>query len=1013
MVQVVKNNKGNFLRDEKAFLAKQTLKQMRERSEEEHAAARAKQAGLPYVDLHIIPLNTDFVFLVPEEEAKRLRAGIFFRRARTVHAALEDPKNSEAKSVVEAIASKNGWNVAWHLASASSIDRLLKKYERLNVFDSMEYMKLHVPDEDFGVFRERFAEMFAQKKTTLDMPVTQVLSHIMFGAIALGASDIHLEPKSGGGVHMRYRLDGVLEDVGDLPQETYKYLVSRIKMLADMKLNIRRSAQDGKFSFTVPGEKGEGERDVDIRVSILPEQSGETIVMRILDPKRAFLEIEELGMEGAVYERFGEELKKTNGMILTTGPTGSGKTTLLYAAISKLNKPGVNIVTIEDPVEYEMEGVSQTNVSKENNYTFATGLRSIVRQDPDIILVGEIRDEDTADIAVQAALTGHLVFTTLHTNSAAGSIPRLINLGVKPSLIPSAVNVFVAQRLVRRLCEHCKEAYVPAKETAQSIESILSIISPKSGVEIPSSVETLYRSRGCPKCRHTGYKGRIGIFEALFMTETMASLAENLASEERIAEAAMEEGMVTMTQDGVLKAVSGVTSLEEVWRVGGQFRFLREVYENLMERQLAKGVSVSQEVSAKVANLSLGSFANMLESANAQEILELVLAYALSLGAEDIHIEPEEERVRVRFRVDGVLQTAAAIDEAHYPIVLGSIKQLSGLNTQSQAGLRDSRFSLERELSSGETESVDVRASLLLGGYGETAVLRLLNIGAQARELSSLGMREDVRTALEEAMRTPNGIILATGPTGSGKSTTLYSVLSKLNEPHRKIMTVEDPIEYRMPGVLQTQVDGEKDYTFSSALRSLLRQNPDVILVGEIRDEETAGVAVRSSLTGHLVFSTLHTNDAPSAISRLANLGIAQRDIASSVSFVLAQRLVRRLCDCKRKRETTEEERRELRAFYAPYAKAANREMPEFSRVFEPVGCEKCRGIGYDGMMMVSEGMSVRESVVREAVLAGASAEEIRRIAIEQGMIPMVVDGIEKILAGETSIEEVRRVTEM
>ena len=595
MVQVIQKRSENKIQKEKTFLTNQLLKKMKRRSEEEYAAAFAQEAGYSYVDLNIMPINTDYVRIVPHKTAIKYKTGVFLRRDRTIHAVVNDPNNKVAKEVVKKIAQENGWDVKWYLVSNSSLKRLHEQYKNFSLFENIDRMKLELSDDDFQKLQERFSSILALKKNVFDMPTTQVVSLVIAGAVSLRASDIHFEPQSKDQVRMRYRLDGVLQDVGHLPLEVYKFIISRVKMMGKMKLNVRHSAQDGRFSFFVEMEEGK-KRKIDIRASILPSRFGETIVLRVLDQSGLFLDIANLGMEGFAYQQYLEELKKTNGMIITTGPTGSGKTTLLYSSLDRLNVSGVKIITIEDPVEYEVENISQTNVSEEDNYTFSSGLRSIVRQDPDIILVGEIRDEETADIAVQSSLTGHLVLTTLHTNSAPGAIPRLVNLGVKPSMISSAVNAFVAQRLVRRLCEDCKESYTPAQKTLDMIMRLVSIISPKASVEIPKNVQKLYRSKGCPECNYTGYKGRVGIFEVMFLNEEIVDQIESLASEDDLARSAIENGMVTMTQDGILKALRGITSMEEVWRVGGQFRFLEEVYEKLMMQYLRKTFFVPHSI---------------------------------------------------------------------------------------------------------------------------------------------------------------------------------------------------------------------------------------------------------------------------------------------------------------------------------------------------------------------------------------------------------------------------------
>ena len=338
----------------------------------------------------------------------------------------------------------------------------------------------------------------------------------MAGAVKMEASDIHFEPQQEG-IRLRYRIDGVLQNITILPSPVYHYIISRVKVLSGMKINIRDVAQDGHFSVTIDNN------EIDVRASILPGNYGENIVMRLLNQLSVALKFDNLGLRGLAYDKLREEIKKPNGMILNTGPTGSGKTTTLYAIVTALNSPEVKIITIEDPIEYKVKGISQTQVSRSRGYTFANALRAIVRQDPDVILVGEIRDDETAAIAVHASLTGHLVLSTIHTNSAVETAPRLIDMGVKPSLIPASVNAIIAQRLVRQLCPHCKEEYVPARETYESMKKILAVISPKAKLTIPKDIKKFYRAVGCSKCNGLGYKGRIGIFEILTLNEEIST----------------------------------------------------------------------------------------------------------------------------------------------------------------------------------------------------------------------------------------------------------------------------------------------------------------------------------------------------------------------------------------------------------------------------------------------------------------------------------------------------------
>ncbi|HOF42630.1 MAG TPA: GspE/PulE family protein, partial [Candidatus Moranbacteria bacterium] len=721
----------------------------------------------------------------------------------------------------------------------------------------------------------------------------------------------------------------------------------------------------------------------------------------------------ELGLRGLAYERVQKEISKPHGMILTTGPTGSGKTTTLYALVNKLNTSGVKIITIEDPIEYEIENISQTQVAKERNYTFAEGLRAIVRQDPDVILVGEIRDEETADISVNAALTGHLVLSTLHTNNAPASIPRFIELGIKPNLISPSVNAFIAQRLVRRLCPHCREEYEPAKETIDSIKKILSIISPKAKLEIPKEIKKLYRPKGCEKCHGIGFKGRIGIFEVLTITESVEKLILEMGSEREIAQAALEDGMVTMAQDGILKAVEGLTSMDEVWRATGQTEFLENIYEKLMAQSLSRSIELSEaDLELVSQNIkSVADFANFIKGSNQKDIAKYVFAGSLLMNVGDIHIEPEEKVVKVRFRIDGILQTVAEIPLNEYPSFLGSIKFLSGFASEVRSGVLDSRFAitLEKPFKNINEKKIDVRVSIILGGYGETVVMRLLNKSSVALEIGKLGLRKQNLEKILEETKKPNGIFLNTGPTGSGKTTTLYSILRELNDPKVKIITVEDPIEYQLEGILQTSVNDKEGYNFATALKALLRQNPDIMMIGEIRDEETAGIAVQAALTGHFVLSTLHTNDSAGSIQRLINMGVRNDDLATAINALMAQRLIRKLCDCKKERKLTEEEKEKIKKVLEKLSPKSGLQIPELDHVWEPVGCEKCNKIGYKGRTTISEVLVVDRDI-EEMINSGASSSQIHDKAVENGMITMEQDGVLKVLEGETTFDEVNRV---
>jgi len=392
--------------------------------------------------------------------------------------------------------------------------------------------------------------------------VTQLIEVIFVGSLSSDASDIHFEPEEEK-ARMRLRIDGILQDVTVVDRQTYDVLLSRIKLLSGLKLNISDRPQDGRFSINIEGSSTE------IRTSTLPAEEGEAVVLRILNPKN-LMKIEALGLRKDLQEIFQKEIKKPNGMIIVTGPTGSGKTTTLYAFLKKIQRPEIKIITIEDPIEYHLEGISQTQVQPQKGYDFATGLKSIVRQDPDVILVGEIRDSETVNIALQAALTGHLVFSTLHTNDAAGTVARLISLGAKPSNIGPAVNLTIAQRLVRRVCEKCCKPVNISAENLRKIRKELSNL-PKT-VDAPRLTQNLKIPEivGCKYCNFTGYRGRIGLYEGFLIDDEMEKFISKEPSIAELKEMAIKKGMASMKQDGFIKVLEGITTIEEVERVTGE-----------------------------------------------------------------------------------------------------------------------------------------------------------------------------------------------------------------------------------------------------------------------------------------------------------------------------------------------------------------------------------------------------------------------------------------------------------
>lgn len=408
--------------------------------------------------------------------------------------------------------------------------------------------EMQIAPEALSDFKKRIrtvkdAEHFLSGASNQD--ISSALQMLLAGAVVLSSSDVHLEPLEDH-ARVRFRIDGLLQDVAQLSKTLHEALLSRTKLLSGIKLNVTDRPQDGRFSL------GAGTDTIELRVATLPSEHGEAVVLRILNPK-ALIGLGELGLRKDLLSLFEREIRKPNGMIVVTGPTGSGKTTTLYAFLREVQDPSLKIITIEDPIEYHLEGISQTQVDEAKKYTFASGLRAIVRQDPDVILVGEVRDGETADIALQASLTGHLVFSTLHTNDAAGTVARFLALGAKVSTVASALNLIVAQRLVRKVCKECGMFVAPTPEEKQKIQKTLHLKIPKA--------------KACAHCNFTGYRGRIGIFEAIEVDDEMEEFILSSPSMSKLKAFAIKKGMVPMYQDGIFKILEGITTFEELERV--------------------------------------------------------------------------------------------------------------------------------------------------------------------------------------------------------------------------------------------------------------------------------------------------------------------------------------------------------------------------------------------------------------------------------------------------------------
>lgn len=544
------------------------LQEIKKEAEERDAKRRAEKTGVPYADLGKTPINIEAVTIIPEAEAKIAKAVGIQLKNKDLAVVFYDPSAPEAKKLVEDLIAKK-YTVKQFVVSMSALEQAWSYYRFVAAETKGITGKVEIDQEHFVAELQKFKtfQIVQETLTALDYQkesVSALLEMILAGALATRTSDIHYEAEEKG-ARIRYRIDGLLHDVAAaLPKKNYESLVSRIKLLCNMKLNVKSEPQDGRFTIKIP------EKEIEMRVSIIPSEFGETIVMRILDPAGINVTLPQLGLRADDLVMVEKELSRPNGLILNTGPTGSGKTTTLYAFLRKLVTPEIKIITVEDPIEYRIVGIEQTQVDPGAGYTFAGGLRAIVRQDPDAILVGEIRDLETADIALQAALTGHMVLSTLHTNSAVGAVPRLVDLGVKPASIGPALTLVIAQRLVRKLCESCRKSLEVDAEMKTKIENFFKKL-PARVDKAPYANITLFLPNpgGCEVCNGFGYKGRRGIFEFFKGGPELEVTILKEVSEVSLRELAKKQEMVTMQQDGVLKVLSGMTTFEEVESVTG------------------------------------------------------------------------------------------------------------------------------------------------------------------------------------------------------------------------------------------------------------------------------------------------------------------------------------------------------------------------------------------------------------------------------------------------------------
>ncbi len=539
------------------------MKDVRLKEKEIEAQKTALTQGVQYVNLKGFPISPEALRLIPKERAVELGAVCFLFTGPEIRIGSDKPNDEKVKQLLFELEERHSSHGVIYQISEESLRVAIKAYDTLPMIK--EIVKgVKVTEDELAKFQSALTSYADIQKVMDKASVTDIITIVTAAALQFDTSDVHVEAEEHQ-IVLRFRVDGVLQEVAILPHELWKKIVSRIKLVSGLKINVTDRPQDGRFTiFLKTG-------DTDVRVSMIPTNWGESVVMRILKPSAIAVEFGQLGYRPRAEKILLRELEKPHGMIMTTGPTGSGKTTTLYAILRKLNTKDVKIITLEDPIEYKLQGINQSQIDHGKQYTFANGLRSILRQDPDVVMVGEIRDLETAEVAINAALTGHLMLSTLHTNDAAGALPRFISMGVKPFLIAPALNAIIGQRLARKIHTDCKEEISLEPEQLERVKKILSDLPAASGETVPPPDQwKFYHGKGCDACNKTGYKGRIGIYEILTMNEEIKVALSETISEYQVRELAKKQGMLTMAQDGMLKALDGITTADEVLRVAGE-----------------------------------------------------------------------------------------------------------------------------------------------------------------------------------------------------------------------------------------------------------------------------------------------------------------------------------------------------------------------------------------------------------------------------------------------------------
>ncbi len=534
------------------------LEKINREAKEKATQEKAASMNMNYVDIAVTPVNPDLLKIISAETAKKNLIMPFYRLGKKLRLTVAHPTNPSVREVINEL-KQQGYLININLSSEEGILEALKLYET-DQYKVKKELVTTMDEAKIKTYEKELAELSGLGAKIKEINSEEAVYLIGVGALRAGSSDIHLEAEETY-VRARFRIDGLLHEVFRIDKSVWQNISNQIKYLSKMRLNVNNVPQDGRYNFQV------NERKIDVRVSVLPTEFGESFVMRLLDSGRHLVSFEELGYSGQYLQKIENLTKISHGMILMTGPTGSGKTTSLYTMLSKFNNPESKIITLEDPIEYHLEGISQSQIHEKGGYTFGSGLRSILRQDPEVIMIGEIRDLETAETAAQAALTGHVLLSTLHTNSAIETIPRLINIGLPAFMIAPSLHTIIAQRLARKICPNCREEKPVTKaeldEITRVVESIRRV-RPSEEIVIPA---TLPEAKGCEICSHTGYKGRVAVVEMLEVDYELKDLILNKASTTKMIESARRKGMITMREDGVLKVLQGLTNLEEVHRV--------------------------------------------------------------------------------------------------------------------------------------------------------------------------------------------------------------------------------------------------------------------------------------------------------------------------------------------------------------------------------------------------------------------------------------------------------------